>query len=99
MMSVSTLSIQHQYMVSIQKRQSLSFRQKPESTMSLNSLDPGMRRDDGVVEKHVFLDGRYIGMRKENKKKNAYFKPVVSRYFQTGGDIRNVQKLSNCVPV
>ena len=38
---------------------------EPESTMSLNSLDPApdqvrgdVRRDDGVVEKHVFLDGR-----------------------------------------
>jgi len=29
----------------------------PESSKSLNSLDPGIRRDDVVSGKHAFLNG------------------------------------------
>ena len=37
-----------------------SFRRRPESSQSLNSLDPGLRRDDVVSEKHAFLDGYWL---------------------------------------
>jgi len=32
----------------------------PESSKVLNSLDPGLRRDDVVSGKHVFLTGHYL---------------------------------------
>ena len=31
-----------------------------ESSKSLNSLDPGLRRDDVVSEKHAFLNRYYL---------------------------------------
>ena len=32
----------------------------PESSNLLNSLDPGLRRDDVVSGKHAFMDGHYL---------------------------------------
>jgi len=34
-----------------------SFRRRPESSMGLKFLDPGIRRDDVASGKHVLLDG------------------------------------------
>ena len=44
-------------LVSIRQPYLSSFRRRPESSMSLNSLDPGLRRDDVVSGTRVFLDG------------------------------------------
>jgi tetratricopeptide (TPR) repeat protein len=35
----------------------------PESSNSLKSLDPGIRRDDVVLQKHLFLDRHYLAAR------------------------------------
>jgi len=43
--------------VSGQKQLFPSFRRRPESSKSLNSMDPGIRRDDVVSGNHAFLDG------------------------------------------
>ena len=47
-------------LVSVQKQHLPSFRRMPESSNVLNSLDPGIRRDDVVSGKRVFLDGHYL---------------------------------------
>ena len=48
------------YLVFFHKQYLPSFRRRPESSKSLNSLDPGIRRDDVVSEKHAFQDGYYL---------------------------------------
>jgi len=44
----------------------------PESSKSLNSLDPGIRRDDVVPGKHSFLNGYYIDLKYQKSSINCY---------------------------
>jgi len=45
------------YLMFFHKQYLPSFRRMPESSKSLNSLDPGMRRDDVVSGIHAFMAG------------------------------------------
>ncbi len=48
--------------MSVHKQHLPSFRRRPESSKPLNSLDPGLRRDDVVSGIHAFLDGYRVSL-------------------------------------